>query len=60
MAREIARRLRANWLLLLILSSLLGAFVALRTRASDIDSVAEADRLLSQGQPTVMEFYSNT
>lgn len=60
MVGKIARGVRENWLLLLILGSLVGAFLALRTRPSDVGSVAEVDRLLKDGHPTLIEFYSNT
>ncbi len=54
------RLLRENWLLLLVLGGLIVAFVALRTPASAVGSVAEVDTLLLRGQPTLVEFYSNT
>jgi len=52
--------LRENWLPLLIIGALVVGFLALRTPASDVASLDEADALLSGGQPTVVEFYSNT
>ena len=54
------RLLRENWLFLLIIGALGVAFLALRTPASDVSSLEEVDVLLASGQPTVVEFYSNT
>jgi hypothetical protein len=52
--------LRENWLLLLFMSGIVAGFVLLRTPASAVGSVAEVDALLQSGQPTLVEFYSNT
>jgi hypothetical protein len=52
--------LRENWLLVLIVAGILGAFLALRTPPSAVGSVSEVDALLQSGQPTLVEFYSNT
>jgi hypothetical protein len=57
---HVLRTLRENWLFLLIIGGILGAFLFLRTTASDIGSVVEADAILQNGQPTLVEFYSNT
>jgi hypothetical protein len=54
------RLLRENWLLVLIVAGIVGAFLALRTPASAVSSVSEVDALLQSGQPTLVEFYSNT
>jgi hypothetical protein len=50
---------KANWLLLLILVFIIGAFVLLRTRPSPVSSTDELSRLVRAGRPTVIEFYSN-
>ena len=56
-----ARRiLRQNWLLLLVMGGLVAGFLFLRTPASAVGSLAEVDALLQNGQPTLVEFYSNT
>ncbi len=60
LARRLARILRENWLLLLIVGALAVAFLALRTPASAVGSVAEVDAILTSGQPTLVEFYTNT
>jgi hypothetical protein len=49
-----------NWLLLLIVGALAVAFLVLRTPASAVGSTAEVDAILTRGQPTLLEFYSNT
>lgn len=54
------RILRDNWLVLLVVAALVVAFLALRTSASPVGSVAEVDAILTGGQPTLVEFYSNT
>ena len=50
---------KANWLLLIVLGLIVGAFIFLRHRPSNVASLEELDGLLSAGQPTVVEFYSN-
>ena len=55
----LAAWVKANWLLLIVLGLILGAFIFLRHRPSDVASLNELDGLLSAGQPTVVEFYSN-
>jgi hypothetical protein len=54
------RFLRENWLFLIVVGGVVVAFLALRTSASAVSSVAEVDALLQDGQPTLVEFYSNT
>jgi hypothetical protein len=56
----VVRILRENWLFLLVIGAILGAFLFLRTTPSNIASVVEADAILQDGQPTLVEFYSNT
>ena len=60
MKDRLLRILRENWLFLLIVGGILVAFMALRTPASAVDSAAEVDAILQDGQPTFVEFYSNT
>jgi hypothetical protein len=50
---------KANWLLLVFLALIAGAFIFLRSKPSNVASLNELDGLLSTGQPTVVEFYSN-
>jgi hypothetical protein len=55
-----ARFLKENWLFLLVVGGVIGGFLLLRTSASAVGSVAEVDAILQNGQPTFVEFYSNT
>jgi hypothetical protein len=50
---------KANWLLLVFLVLIAAAFIFLRSKPSNVASLNELDGLLSTGQPTVVEFYSN-
>lgn len=50
---------KANWLMVILLAGILGAFIFLRTQPSPIGSVAEFNASLATGQPTIVEFYSN-
>jgi hypothetical protein len=52
--------LRENWVFLLVVGAIAAAFLVLRTPASSLGSVAEADSILQGGQPVLVEFYSNT
>jgi hypothetical protein len=60
MGDRLARYLRENWFFLLLVGGILGGFLFLRTPASAVASVAEVDAQLRNGQPTLLEFYSNT
>ena len=60
MGARVKRVLRENWLFLLIVAGIVGAFLFLRTPASAVSSVAEVDAILQNGQPTLVEFYTNT
>jgi hypothetical protein len=60
LASRAARVLRQNWLFLLIIGALAVAFLVLRTPASAVGSVAEVEAILTGGQPTLVEIYSNT
>jgi hypothetical protein len=51
---------RGYWLLLLLLGAIAVAYLALRTPASPVASVAEVDAILAGGQPALVEFFSNT
>jgi hypothetical protein len=52
--------LRENGLFLGFLAVLVVGFLVLRTRGSNVASLAEFDALIAGGQPVVVEFYSNT
>ena len=51
--------LKPNWMLLLIIAGIAGAFIFLRTKASNIDEAGELSAILHDGRPTIIEFYSN-
>ena len=57
---RVRRILRENWLFLLVAGGIVVAFLALRTPASAVGSLAELDAQLESGTPTLVEFYSNT
>ena len=57
---HIAKVLRENWLILLVIGGILVAFLFLRTPGSAVASVEEVDAVLQNGQPTLVEFYTNT
>jgi hypothetical protein len=60
MSEQVLAFLRGNGVFLAVLVGIVAAFVLLRTKATDLDSVDEFDGLLGAGQPVVVEFYSNT
>ncbi len=60
MGEQVLAFLRENGAFLAVLVGIVAAFVLLRTKATNLDSVDEFDRLLGAGQPVVVEFYSNT
>ena len=51
---------RGNWLLLLIVALMAAGFLLLRTPGSAVASMSEVDAILEDGQPTLVEFFSNT
>ena len=51
--------IRFNWIPILLLVLVLGAFLFLRTKASSIDETSELSTVLHDGKPTIIEFYSN-
>ena len=60
MNEQIVTFVRENALFIVVLLGIVGAFVFLRTKSTDIESVDEFDSLLTSGQPVVVEFFSNT
>lgn len=52
--------LRENGLFLAFILALVGAFVFLRTKGTKLASLDEFQRLISSGQPAIVEFYGNT
>jgi preprotein translocase subunit YajC len=51
---------RENWMTLLVLAGIVTAFIVLRSQPTAIGSSQEFMASLKQGQPTIVEFYSNT
>ena len=47
------------WVLVGLILLIIGAFIFLRTEPSHIGGSAELSALLANGQPKVIEFYSN-
>jgi hypothetical protein len=60
MSEQITTFIRENALFLVVLLGLVGAFVLLRTKGTQLESVDELDAMLGNGQPVVVEFFSNT
>lgn len=50
---------RGLWLLVGVIVLIVGAFIFLRTEPSDIGSADALASTLTDGQPKVLEFYSN-
>jgi len=55
-----SRLLRENWLTLLVISLIVVGYVTLRTPGDDLASTAEFEAQITDGTPTLVEFYSNT
>jgi hypothetical protein len=49
-----------NFLVVIILLVLVVAYILLRTPDSGLASLPELDKAIADGQPTLLEFYSNT
>jgi hypothetical protein len=60
MGNRLVAFLRSNWLFLLIVGAIAVAYFALRTAPTPVASVEEVQAILQDGQPTLVEFYSNT
>ena len=52
--------LNENWLFLLFLVVIGGAFIFLRTSPTALADESQFDAILTNGQPTIVEFFSNT
>ena len=60
MNQQITALIRENALLIIVLLGMVGAFVLLRTKGTELESADEFEALLAGGRPVVVEFYSNT
>jgi hypothetical protein len=54
------RLLRENWMTILVLVVVVGGYVFLRTPGDDLASTETFDAQATNGEPLVVEFYSNT
>jgi hypothetical protein len=52
--------LSENWLMIVVIATMVGAYLFLRTPGDKLASVASFDAQMSDGTPTLIEFYSNT
>jgi hypothetical protein len=52
--------LRENWLVILLIVVMVAGYVFLRTPGDDLGSTSEFDARVTDGTPTLLEFYSNT
>jgi hypothetical protein len=60
MNEQITAFVRENALFLVVLLGLVGAFILFRTKGTELESIDELDVMLANGQPVVVEFFSNT
>jgi hypothetical protein len=58
-ATQVLTWVRLNWFFVLFMTVVIGAFLFLRTQASDIEDSDALTTILYDGQPAVIEFYSN-
>jgi len=54
------RLLRENWLMILVLTAMMGGYVFVRTPGDDLTSIGAFDERVRSGTPTLIEFFSNT
>ncbi|MCB0211679.1 MAG: hypothetical protein KDJ52_20240 [Anaerolineae bacterium] len=47
------------WLIVAVVIAIIGAFIFLRTSPAEVNGYNELTALLTNGQPKVLEFYSN-
>ncbi len=60
MLNAIARFVRTNWTVLILLAGLLAAWSLLRMRSADLASVEQFDQRTKMGQPVLVVLFSNT
>lgn len=53
------RILQENWLMILVVAVLIGGYVFLRTPGDGIESTEAFDTMVTDGTPTLVQFYSN-
>jgi hypothetical protein len=49
-----------NWLVIVVITLMVGGYLFLRTPGDELASTAAFDTQVTSGTPTVVEFYSNT
>ena len=49
-----------NWLTILVITVMVGGYLLLRTQGDDLASTTVFDTQVTGGDPTLVEFYSNT
>ncbi|MFQ6101177.1 MAG: hypothetical protein ACE5OS_08075 [Anaerolineae bacterium] len=49
-----------NWSVLLVIAAMVGGYLFLRTPGDELASTAAFDAQVTNGTPTLVEFYSNT
>lgn len=60
MLDTIARFVRTNWTVLILMTGLLAAWFLLRMRSTDLASIEQFDQLTKMGQPALVVLFSNT
>lgn len=50
---------KSLWLIVAVIVAIVAAFIFLRTTPTDLGSNGELTAILNNGQPKVLEFYSN-
>ena len=51
---------KENWLVIVVITLMVGGYLFLRTPGDELASTADFDAQVSSGTPTLIEFYSNT
>ena len=51
---------RENWLVIIVITMMIGGYLFLRTPGDELVSTADFDAQVAGGTPTVVEFYTNT
>lgn len=51
---------KENWLVIMVITLMVGGYLFLRTPGDELASTADFDAQVSSGTPTLIEFYSNT
>ena len=60
MLDTIARFVRTNWTVLILMTGLLAAWFLLRMQSTDLASLQQFDQRTKMGQPALVVLFSNT